>query len=476
MDHLEEVPLAPRSPDVFREIIGEDRFSELVDTIERSRKALDDHVVWNLNSTAAGGGVAEMLHSMLAYSRGAGIDVRWMVTKAPPEFYVLTKRLHNMLHGDEGDGGSLGKKERKLYEQSLERCSIELAGLIRPGDVVILHDPQVAGMISDLVAVGAIVIWRCHIGHDLETDLTQLGWAFLEPYLADANGFVFSRPEYIPKAIDKDRVEIIPPSIDVFSPKNQDMDDPMVQSILSNAGIISKRGGEEAPMFNRMDGTPSRISRFADMLQLGPPPEPDIPLVVQVSRWDRLKDPIGVVRGFADHVAPGVNAHLVLAGPTVHSVADDPEGAEVLDEVEMFWRKLPHAQRSRIDLACLPMEDMEENAAIVNALQRHATIVVQKSIKEGFGLTVTEAMWKERPVVASAVGGMQDQIEDGVSGMLIADSTDLQSFGEIVTKLLQDRSLAQRLGTAAKERVTDHYLATDNLIRHARLITKLVTG
>ena len=254
------------------------------------------------------------------------------------------------------------------------------------------------------------------------------------------------------------------------------MDDSVVQSILSNSGIIAKRGGEVAPRFKRMDGTPSRISRFADMLQLGPPPDPDVPLVVQVSRWDRLKDPIGVVRGFTDHVSPGTDAHLVLAGPTVHSVADDPEGVEVFDEVEMYWRKLPHAQRSRVDLACLPMEDMEENAAMVNALQRHATIVVQKSIKEGFGLTVTEAMWKERPVVASAVGGMQDQIEDGVSGMLVADSTDLQSFGEIVSKLLQDRSLAQRLGTAAKKRVTDHYVATDNLIRHAELITKLVSG
>ncbi len=476
MDYLEEVPLAPRSPDIFREIIGEERFSELVSTIERSRKALDDRVIWNVNSTAAGGGVAEMLHSMLAYSRGAGIDVRWMVAKASPEFYVLTKRLHNILHGDEGDGGTLGKKERKVYEKALEHCSAELAGLIRPGDIVILHDPQVAGMISDLVGTGAIVIWRCHIGYDVGTDITQLGWDFLAPYITDAHGFVFSRPEYIPKEIDRNLVEIIPPSIDVFSPKNQDMDDSMVQSILSNAGIISKCGGEEAPMFNRMDGTPSRISRFADMLQLGPPPEPDTPLVVQVSRWDRLKDPIGVARGFTDFVPPGVDAHMVLAGPTVHSVADDPEGAEVLDEVEMFWRKLPHAQRTRIDLACLPMEDMEENAAIVNALQRHATIVVQKSIKEGFGLTVTEAMWKERPVVASAVGGMQDQIEDGVSGMLVADATDLESYGEIVSKLLQDRPLGQRLGTAAKKRVSDHYLATGNLIRHAQLITKLVSG
>ena len=476
MDYLEEVPISPLSPGVFREVIGEQRFSELEETIERSREALGGRVVWNLNSTASGGGVAEMLHSMLAYIRGMGIDARWMVIKADPEFFVLTKRLHNVLHGEEGDGGELGEKERRIYELAQKRCSSELAGLIRPGDIVMLHDPQVAGMIGNLVAAGAIVIWRCHIGHDLATDVTKHGWAFLEPYLEDAAGFVFSRKEYIPDVIDKDRVKIISPSIDVFSPKNQDMDDATVQSILSNVGIISKQGGEVEPVFNRLDGTPSRISRFADVMQLGPPPDSDVPLVVQVSRWDRLKDPIGVAQGFAEHIAPTTDSHLVLAGPTVHAVADDPEGAETLDEVETFWHKLPHAQRSRIDLVCLPMEDMEENGAIVNALQRHAAIVVQKSRKEGFGLTVTEAMWKQRPVVASAVGGMQDQIEDGVNGLLIDDPNDLKQFGAAVTKLLQDKSLAQQMGKDAKKQVTDHYLATDNLIRHAELIISLLSS
>ncbi len=475
MDYLEEVPISPLTPGVFREVVGEKRFSKLEETIERSREALGGRVVWNLNSTASGGGVAEMLHSMLGYTRGMGIDARWMVIKADPEFFVLTKRLHNILHGEEGDGGELGEKERRIYELTQKRCSSELAGLIRPGDVVMLHDPQVAGMISSLVAAGAIVIWRCHIGHDLATDVTKRGWAFLEPYLEDAAGFVFSRKAYIPDVIDKDRVKIISPSIDVFSPKNQDMDDATVQSILSNVGIISKRGGEVEPVFNRLDGTPSRISRFADVMQLGPPPDPDVPLVVQVSRWDRLKDPIGVAHGFAEHIAPVTDSHLVLAGPTVHGVADDPEGAETLDEVESFWHKLSHTQRSRIDLVCLPMEDMEENGAIVNALQRHAAVVVQKSIKEGFGLTVTEAMWKQRPVVASAVGGMQDQIEDGVNGILIDDPKDLKQFGEAVTKLLQDRPLAQQLGKDAQKQVIDHYLATGNLIHHAELIVSLLS-
>ena len=144
----------------------------------------------------------------------------------------------------------------------------------------------------------------------------------------------------------------------------------------------------------------------------------DTPLVAQVSRWDRLKDPVGVLAGFAEHVhLDHEDPHLVLAGPDVAAVADDPEGAEVLAEVEAVWHALPRAVRRRVHLALLPMEDADENAVIVNALQRRADVVVQKSIAEGFGLTVAEAMWKGRPVVASRVGGIQDQIEDGVTGL-----------------------------------------------------------
>src|SRR5262249_18485853 len=158
--------------------------------------------------------------------------------------------------------------------------------------------------------------------------------------------------------------------------------------------------------------------RRCDMRSTNPPPDFETPLVVQVSRWDRLKDPLGVLHGFAEHVAARLDADLILAGPTVHAVADDPEGHQVLDEVEQAWRNLPRVQRSRVHLACLPMADVEENAAIVNALQRHAAVVVQKSLQEGFGLTVTEAMWKGLPIIASAVGGVLEQIEDGRSGLL----------------------------------------------------------
>ena len=208
---------------------------------------------------------------------------------------------------------------------------------------------------------------------------------------------------------------------------------------------------------------------MCEVLSTGPPPSVGDPLVVQVSRWDRLKDHMGVMLGFAEHVVHP-DAHLILAGPNVTSVTDDPEGAEVLEEAAAAWRGLPHVRRSRIHLACLPMADIEENAAIVNALQRHATVVVQKSIAEGFGLTVAEAMWKARPVVASAVGGIQDQIEDGVTGLLLEDPADLEGFGKLVTRLLEDPAFATELGSHAREEVRAHFLAN----RHAHAVRAAV--
>jgi trehalose synthase len=196
--------------------------------------------------------------------------------------------------------------------------------------------------------------------------------------------------------------------------------------------------------------------------------------VVQVSRWDRLKDPTGVMVGFAEHVAERTGAQLVLAGPTVHSVTDDPEGAEVLDETEAAWRQLPHAKRSQIHLACIPMVDIEENAAIVNALQRHATVVVQKSLEEGFGLTVAEAMWKARPVVASAVGGIQDQVTSGETGILLDDPRDLERFGDAVVRVLEDRVLADRLGSNAREHVRHHFLANRHALQYIKLFASML--
>jgi trehalose synthase len=203
-------------------------------------------------------------------------------------------------------------------------------------------------------------------------------------------------------------------------------------------------------------------------------PVPDgAPLVTQVSRWDRLKDPRGVMRCFVENVEDD-EAHLLLAGPSVAAVSDDPEGAEVLAEVEGYRNELDPVVRRRVHLATLPMDDVQENAAIVNAIQRRSDIVVQKSLAEGFGLTVAEAMWKARPVVATKAGGIQDQIVDGESGVLLDDPLDLETAGDALGQLLGDPDYRTELGEAARRRVEDQFLGTRSLIQYAQLLGDLL--
>jgi trehalose synthase len=230
--------------------------------------------------------------------------------------------------------------------------------------------------------------------------------------------------------------------------------------------------------FVRADGSPARVDRCADVLGLGPVPSDDVPLVVQVSRWDELKDPIGVMHGFALLVEMGdaPDAHLLLAGPNVRAVADDPDGARVFGEVTAAFRALPHHVRRAVHLASLPTDDVDENAAIVNAVQRHAAIIVQKSLREGFGLTVTEAMWKGRPIVASAVGGIRDQIVHGVHGLLLDDPTDLAGFAGALRRILVDPALARSLGDAARTRAREQFLGLRSLLEYAALVERVAVS
>jgi trehalose synthase len=470
----EEVRVSPISPERFKSLLDEDAWREFEEGIRHALDLFEGRVIWMLNSTAAGGGVAEMLRSLLAYARGAGVNVRWMVMSGTPEFFRITKRLHNHLHGSPGDGGALGDQERSIYEAVSNANAEQIAAVVRPTDIVLAHDPQTAGMVPRLKETGAHVVWRSHIGAEHPSELVDAAWRFLEDFLAAAHACIFSRRAYVPDWANALRTEIIQPSIDVFSPKNQELDEASIRAILTHVGLAVDSAGDDPPLYVHQDGTPGRVDRLCEVLSTGPPPAYDDPLVVQVSRWDRLKDPMGVMIGFAEHIAAATDAHLILAGPSVHSVADDPEGAEVLDEVERAWRELPHARRSRVHLACLPMADIEENAAIVNALQRHATVVVQKSIMEGFGLTVAEAMWKSRPVVASAVGGIQDQIEEGVTGLLLEDPNDLDAFGHKTLSVLRDPTVGRDLGERAHELVRRQFLANRHALQYIALFGSIL--
>jgi trehalose synthase len=316
------------------------------------------------------------------------------------------------------------------------------------------------------------VIWRCHVGIEEPNDVAREAWGFLRPYLEPADTYVFSRASFAWAGLDRERVAVIAPTIDVFSPKNIDIDRETVRAILAISGLVA--GAEPGPVtFERPDGTPGRVERRARVVEDAPLPA-EAPVVLQVSRWDALKDPLGVIRGFAEHVPPDTGAHLVYAGPDVEAVADDPEGLQMVRAAIALRQSLPAETRSRVHLASLPMDDLDENAMMVNALQRHAAIVLQKSLAEGFGLTVAEAMWKARPVIASRVGGIQEQIVDGESGVLLDDPHDLAGLGAAIRALLDDAPAAERMGARARERVRDRFLNARSLLDYENLIRRVL--
>ena len=471
MPQLHEVDVPPLSVERLRPLIGDTRTDRLERVAGDTRRRLDGSTVWNVNSTATGGGVAEMLEVLVGYARGMGIDCRWLVLEGDAEFFAVTKRIHNRLHGMVGDGGDLGRPEADHVAAVSAANAPSLLERVRPGDVVVLHDPQTAGLAPWLAGSGVHVVWRSHIGVDHPNRWTEQALHLLRPALGSCDAFVFTRSSYVPPWVPPERVSIIPPSIDPLSAKNQSLDPASLPSFLDRIGLTSGPG-DRATTFRRQDGSFGEVVRRAAVVAEGDPPASLDNLVVQVSRWDRLKDMAGVMTGFADHVVGGIDAHLALVGPSTEGVADDPEGAGVYAACVEAWRRLPVGARRRIRLVSLPMDDVEENAAMVNAIQRAATVVVQKSLVEGFGLTVAEGMWKGRPVVASGVGGIVDQVRPG-TGVLLDDPGDLDAFGKAVADLLRDPEEIARLGANAHRLVREEYLGDKHLLRFAELLARL---
>jgi len=383
-----EVPRRPVS--LLEPIIGEQRYLNLIETADQVRRQLAGRTIWNVNSTATGGGVAEMLQVLCGYVSDVGIPISWLVVTGDAEFFAITKRLHNQIHGARA-GGPLDAADAHHYTRMLTANAVELLGRIQPGDVALLHDPQTAGLAEPLARAGARVVWRCHIGVGWENDATRAGWDFLRPHLGAAEAYVFSRREYVPSWLPDDKVSIIPPSIDPFSPKNQDLDAATVQAILATLGVLDGATPRVPGGFVRRNGEEGTVARQAVVTGEGRP-GPGDPVLLQVSRWD---------------------------------------------------------------------------------LQRHATVIAQKSLAEGFGLTVSEGMWKSRPVIGSAVGGIIDQIADG-TGILLPDPTDLTAFGRAARLLLDDHAKAARLGQAAHAYVRENYLGDIHLMRYAKLLGTLI--
>lgn len=425
--------------------------------------------VWMVNSTETGGGVAEMLPKMIALLRQLGVQTHWAVIETrEPRFFAVTKRLHNLIH-DFGDP-HFDAEDRDVYERVNRENFEQFARLLHPTDIAIVHDPQPAFLGALTRELGNSFIWRCHIGLDKATERTEAAWSFLRPYLGAADHSVFSAADYIPEFL-KGRSSIIHPAIDPLGPKNREFSPRKVQGILCNARLAT----EFAPVLYPAYQHPAlRLAPSGEWLPANELDEIGLlfrPIVTQISRWDRLKGFGPLLEAFIQlkkkAASPGLaDLHrrrleimrLVLAGPDPRSVEDDPEGKELLGELTARYLELPAELQKDVVLLVLPMASRAENAYMVNALQRCSTVVVQNSIQEGFGLTVTEAMWKRVAVVGSSAVGIRQQIRNGVDGVLISHPENTGELAATLDQILHDPIRRGHLGGNAQQRVYDEFL------------------
>lgn len=447
-------------------------------------RGLKGRRVWMVNSTAQGGGVAEMLPKLVSSLRELGVDARWVVMKTDePAFFVLTKKLHTALHGV--GGVDAGEAERALYEQVSGANADAFAARLSPGDVVVVHDPQPIAIGALLKRrLGVTTVWRCHIGAEEETAGTRAAWRFLEPWAASYDAAVFSLPVYVPPFL-RGKASVIAPAIDPLSHKNRELSPHKLMGILCNAGLAPPGAPVLTPPWEDQakrllpDGSWTVVSNGED------PGLPFRPWLLQVSRWDRLKGFGPLLDAFVALKARAATEaderhrrrldllRLVLAGPDPSGVSDDPEGLAVLGELSTRYRALPAPLQRDVLLTLLPMRSRKENALMVNALQRHASLVVQNSLREGFGLTATEAMWKRVPVVTSKVGGLAAQVRDGVDGRLVDDPEDTGALADALDGLLREPHLRDALGRNGQRRVVDEFLVFTQLRRWLALLARL---
>jgi len=382
----------------LQELLGSETIDELRVLADRAGR----YSLQNVNSTPVGGGVAEILTKMIPLLKELGVNATWDVIKGDQKFFNVTKAFHNALHGT----------PETITEDMLEAFRATTAMNLKEfqftGDVILIHDPQPAGLIERKKEVGRRWVWRCHI--DVSTPQRSV-WQFLRNYVEQYDASIFSMPDF------SQRLQIpqymVPPSIDPLSDKNKDLPASYVAEVLQKYQL-----------------------------------NPERPIITQISRYDRLKDPVGVIAAYR-MVKKRRDCQLVLAGG---GADDDPEGAQVLREVQEAAAGDPD-----IHILLLP----PFSALEINALVRGSTIVLQKSLREGFGLTVTEAMWKRKPVIGGAVGGIKIQIINGVTGYLVHSP---EGAAQRILQLLGNKDLCRRMGENAYQHVKQNFLLT----RHAR--------
>ena len=451
--------------------------------------ALKGRRVVMVNSTSQGGGVAELLPPLLSLLRDLGIEAHWLVMETQDlAFFRLTKHLHNLIHGI-GDP-RLSRGDRDLYQRVSAENADAIGPFLRPGDVLVVHDPQPMGagaLLRKRMDIAAI--WRCHIGLDQETPETRAAWNFLDACSTPYDHAVFTAPEYIPGCL-AGRATIIHPGIDPLSHKNRHLRVHELVGILANAALVKPWGPVITPAFT------DPAKRLQPDGSWAPATEPEDfgllfrPIVTQVSRWDRLKGFGPLMEGFVSlklgaeartdlseehrHILQLVR--LVLAGPDPASVDDDPEGKEVLAELCAAYAALPPHLQSDIALIFLPMSSKEANALIVNALQHCSDVVAQNSIQEGFGLTVTEPMWKGAALMASSAVGIRQQIRPGLDGLLVKNPEDPEEIAGALDTLLSDQAKREAFGRSAQQRVYDHFLVFTQVERWLELLSNTIAA
>ena len=408
---MHEVPItAKKRLADYADVIGEKRY----DHLRTLSKAAAGRSMLHINATAYGGGVAEILQNLVPLLRDSGVDANWAVLDAPPAFYDITKKFHNALQGMKLD---LSETEKKLFLD----VARENAEQLTDADVVLAHDPQAVALhhfARDPDRAGWV--WRCHI--DL-TNAHQPVWSFLRPFVEEHDASIWTMPQFVRPDL-RQKVLIQAPTIDPLSLKNQDMP-------LSAARELVGRWKVDV----------------------------DRPILLQVSRFDPWKDPLGVIDAYSltKKEVPGVQ--LVMIGSLAD---DDPEGQEYLDRTRAHARGDPDVHLfTNLD----GVKDQE-----VNAFQRASTVVVQKSLREGFGLVVAEALWKGIPVVAGKVGGIVIQIEDGVSGYLVSSPEECAAR---CIDLLRDPALRKGMAQAGREHVRENFLITRDLRDQLELVAML---
>lgn len=413
---LERVPLLEKDLDTYTEIVG----SEAIERIRALAEPLQGARVLHINATAYGGGVAELLATHVPLLQAVGINAEWQVLHGSDEFFTVTKAVHNALQG--GDVAWTADMARIYLEKVLDNA-LRLEG---EWDFVVAHDPQPAALLSFLEdspvrRAETHWIWRCHL------DLTNARpdvWEFLSPYVEHHDASVWTMGEFVPESLEMDRVVIAPPCIDPLSVKNLDLPEPFMKEICHQYGVDTNR-----------------------------------PLVCQVSRYDPWKDPVGVIKAFRIARVEVPDAQLLLAGSMA---TDDPEGFKVWEEVEAV-------RDGDRDIHLLSNIQQVGNVQI-NAFQRAADVIVQKSLREGFGLTVSEGLWKGRPVIGGRAGGIVLQIRDGEDGYLV-DSVD--ECAQRIVELLGNPVRADEMGANGREHVRANYLSTRELEDYLRLFGEL---